>query len=136
MRTNHELLIIEDSISVREMIKAHLERIGYVTHATGSPEEAFAILKDRDIDLIISDIIIESTDVTGYHVLKRVKQTDRLAHIPVVMMTERRDAEIARATAEGLGANGFLHKPFSMRELEATIKRLLRPLPAAEGEPR
>jgi len=136
MKTKHELLIVEDSVSVREMIKMHLERLGYLVHATGCPEEAFAILKGHDIDLVVCDIIIESTDITGYHVLKRVKQTERLAHIPVVMMTERRDAEIARATAEGLGANGFLHKPFSMRDLEATIKRLLRPLPAAEGEPR
>ena len=126
MKEQKSILIIEDSTTVLKMIKKYFEMAGYLVQACASTEEAYKILNNAKIDLVICDIVIESkTAQTGYHILKYVKKSSDLKHIPVFLMTDRRNTANASATALRLGACAFLEKPFKMEELEEMVKKSL-----------
>jgi CheY-like chemotaxis protein len=127
MKSGHEMLVVEDSLSVCALIKTHLEKAGHVVHTASSDEGAISVLEAKKIDFVLCDILIESKGAkTGYHVLKYIKQSPKLSQVPVVIMTQKRDAGTAKTTAERLGSNGFLHKPFEMKELDEVIQQLLK----------
>ena len=127
MAKNCEILLVEDSITIQEIVKTHLEETGYKVHTTKSMEGALEILNSKSIDLVLSDVMIESKGAqTGYHILKHIKNTSNLKNIPVIIMTDRRGSETAQVTAKRLGAYGFLKKPFKMTELSRILKKALQ----------
>lgn len=126
MNDKQNILVIEDSLTVLKMIKTYLQKVGYLVQTCVSTEEAYKILKYSKVNFVLCDIVIESKEAqTGYHILKFIKGLPRLKHIPVFMMTDRRNLENAKATALRLGADGFLEKPFKMEALEGIIKKSL-----------
>lgn len=121
-----KILVVEDSPTIQQVVKTFLEDEGYSVHICSKMEDAVAILNQSKIDLVLSDVIIESKDAkTGYHILKHIRSTPELAHIPVIIMTDRRGSDTAKGTAQRLGADAFLKKPFKMNELVELLRSLM-----------
>jgi DNA-binding response OmpR family regulator len=118
-----KILIVEDEPDVIELIEFNLRAAGYDTAA--ATDGAEAIKKARSVfpDLIILDLMLPETD--GFEVCKTLRRDPTTAAIPIVMLTAKA-AEIDRVLGFELGADDYVVKPFSPRELVLRIKGLLR----------
>ena len=126
-----KILIVEDDKNISKLVKYNLEKDGYdcVTSITG--EEAFDVLDKESIDLIVLDIMLPKMD--GFEVCRRIRQDSKLKAIPVIMLTAK-GQEIDRIVGLELGADDYMVKPFSPRELALRIKAILKRGKAQEAK--
>ncbi len=126
MNDKHNILVVEDSSTLLEMLKRSLEKAGYCVQTAETPGEAWKILTTSNIDLVVSDILLGSKEAqTGYHLLRRIKGSPELEHISVILMSDKRKEEKAKMTAKRMGAVDFLKKPFKMDDLIEKVRQLL-----------
>ena len=119
----HHILVAEDDSDIQELVRITLEKAGYRVYTACEGHEAWNILLDEHIDLAVLDIGLPS--LSGLDVLRRMKQEERLKSTPVVFATARtqeQDLLIGFQT----GANDYIRKPFSPKELLARINSLLK----------
>ena len=113
-------LIVEDEKILRETLAFNLEHEGYSVVSAGDGFEALKVFETRAFDLLILDIMLPGID--GFEVCRRIRQK---SNIPILMLTAR-DDEIDRVVGLEVGADDYMVKPFSMRELIARVKAMLR----------
>src|SRR5690606_21450997 len=120
MAVQGRILLVEDAIDLAKVIKRELDAAGYrVTHASDG-ETALELEKSGGFDLVILDWMLPG--MSGLDVLRRLR-----GHSPVsVLMLTARDTEIDRVMGLEVGADDYLTKPFSMRELIARVHAMLR----------
>lgn len=118
-----KVLIVEDEQNIAELIGYNLEKAGYECRTANTGEEALKILSHSSVDLIILDVMLPKMD--GFEVCKTLRQTQTLRHIPIFMLTARGE-EIDRIVGLELGADDYMVKPFSPRELVLRVKAILR----------
>ncbi len=114
------ILIVEDEAVLRETVSYNLKNAGYQVDAVETGEAALKAVKERQPDLVVLDIMLPSID--GFEVCRQIRRT---SSIPILILTAR-DDEIDRVVGLEIGADDYLTKPFSMRELMARVKALLR----------
>lgn len=117
-----EVLIVDDEDSIRELIKFNLEKSGYVTREAKDGRAALLSVQEQT-DLILLDLMLPEMD--GLEVCRALKSNVKTAGIPVIMLTAK-DEEIDKVLGLELGADDYMTKPFSPRELIARIKAVLR----------
>jgi two-component system phosphate regulon response regulator PhoB len=117
------ILVVEDDVNISKLIKYNLEKAGFVCQVAGDGESALDILERENFSLIILDIMLPQMD--GFEVCKQIKQDKRLAAIPVMMLTARAE-EIDRIVGFELGADDYVTKPFSPRELVLRVKAIIK----------
>jgi DNA-binding response OmpR family regulator len=115
-----KILIVEDELTLQETLAYNLEHQGYQVFTASDGNKAIEMAKECDPDLILLDIMLPGID--GFEVC-RILRKDML--VPILMLTAR-DDEIDRVVGLEVGADDYLTKPFSMRELVARVKALLR----------
>lgn len=120
---NESILIVEDEKNIRELLKYNFEREGYVVHLYGRGDEGLAAAQKIRPHLIILDLMLPGLD--GIEVCKSLKQNEKTASIPVIMVTAK-SQEYDRILGLELGADDYMTKPFSPRELLARVKIVLR----------
>lgn len=118
-----KILIIEDDNNISKLLKYNLEKAGYACSMAGSGEDALMALDKEKADLIVLDIMLPKMD--GFDVCRCIKREIKFKDIPVVMLTARGE-EIDRIVGLELGADDYIVKPFSPRELILRIKAILR----------
>jgi DNA-binding response OmpR family regulator len=118
-----KILIVEDDEHISKLVKYNLEKAGYRCTVTITGEEALEILNKEPIDLIILDIMLPQMD--GFEVCREIKKDGRLFHIPIVMLTAKAE-EVDRVVGLELGADDYVVKPFSPRELVLRVKAILK----------
>jgi DNA-binding response OmpR family regulator len=114
------VLIVEDEQKIRDLVRRYLERDGHVVLSTGSGAEAIAMAADARPDVVVLDLGLP--DVPGAEVARELRA---VADIPIVMLTARSDEEDRIAGLE-LGADDYVTKPFSPRELALRVRAVLR----------
>jgi DNA-binding response OmpR family regulator len=114
------VLLVEDEHSIGSMTRSYLERNGYRVVWVRSGEEALAELERHPVRLVVLDIRLPGMD--GFDVARRVRAR---SEVPILMLTAR-DEEPDRVAGLELGADDYLTKPFSPRELVARMKAVLR----------
>lgn len=114
------ILIVEDDKVLREVLAYNLNNQGYETLTTVDGIEAMDTLHSHNLDMIILDLMLPGMD--GFEICRRVR---RESTVPILMLTAR-DDEIDRVVGLEVGADDYMGKPFSMRELLARIKAMLR----------
>ncbi len=114
------ILLVEDEKNIREAVTAYLERAGYAVVAAEDGAVALEEFAKGDIDLIVLDLMLPK--VPGERVCSTVRET---SDVPIIMLTAKGEIEDRIAGLE-LGADDYLVKPFSPRELVARVKALLR----------
>jgi DNA-binding response OmpR family regulator len=124
------VLLVEDERKLRELVRSYLERGGFTVLSTGSGAEAITLAASSAPDLVVLDLGLP--DVPGETVAGEVRRTGQ---VPIVMLTARA-AEEDRIAGLELGADDYVTKPFSPRELVLRIQAILRRgAPAAGGAP-
>lgn len=114
------ILVCDDDRKTVEMVKAYLLKEGYLVETASDGEECLAKLKGQDFSLIILDVILPKLD--GFEVCKRIRANQ---NTPIILLTARSD-EQDRVAGLKLGADDYVVKPFSPRELVARVKVQLR----------
>lgn len=122
----NNILIIEDEESVSEVLKAYLEKEGYKVYCTTKGLEGIEIFKSMDIKLIILDLMLP--DISGEEVCKIIRQT---SDVYIFMLTAK-GALNDRIEGLNIGADEYLIKPFSPRELTARVNALFRRINAVK----
>ncbi len=119
---NHKekILVVDDESSIRRILETRLSMIGYTVITAADGEEALAVYKKELPSLIILDIMMPKLD--GYGVCQEIRKD---SDIPIIMLTALSDVA-DRITGLELGADDYVVKPFSPKELEARIKAILR----------
>lgn len=114
------ILVVEDEEALRHMIADHLRSEGYGIYCAGDGEEALSLWREHQPDLIILDVMLPL--LSGWEVLKKVRSAD---HTPIIMLTARAD-EIDKLMGLEMGADDYITKPFSPREMAARVRAVLR----------
>jgi phosphate regulon transcriptional regulator PhoB len=119
----HRVLIVEDEPDIRDLLVFHLEREGYQVTQCRSGAEALRLARATPPDLVLLDLMLPEMD--GLEVCRRLRQDPATMALPIVMLTARGD-EVDRVLGLELGADDYVVKPFSPRELVARIRAVLR----------
>lgn len=117
------ILIVDDEAAIREMIRVGLELAGYECLEAADAQSAHAAILDERPDLVLLDWMMPQT--SGIELLRRLRREDVGNDVPVIMLTAK-DDEDNRVQGLDVGADDYITKPFSSRELLARIKALLR----------
>ncbi len=127
-----KLLLVEDDSALAELLEYRFESEGYSVRVTSDGEEAMVMAAEDAPDLVILDWMIEG--VSGIEVCRRLRREKSTAHVPIIMLTAR-EAEDDRVRGLETGADDYVTKPFSPRELLARVSAVLRRVrPALAGE--
>jgi two-component system phosphate regulon response regulator PhoB len=126
------LLLVEDDAALAELLEYRFEREGYAVRVTADGDEALELAAEETPDLVVLDWMIEGT--SGIEVCRRLRRDKATAGVPIIMLTAR-EAEDDRVRGLETGADDYLTKPFSPRELLARVAAVLRRVrPALAGE--
>ena len=120
---NKSILLVDDDQEIRELLETYLTRAGFQVRATADGASFRQALNEAPSDLVILDVMLPDED--GFSLCRWVRQHPRQAQVPIIMLTASSD-EADRVIGLELGADDYLGKPFSPRELQARIKALLR----------
>ena len=127
-----KLLLVEDDPSLSELLQFRFESEGYNVRVTPDGDEALMLASEDVPDLVILDWMIEGT--SGIEVCRRLRRDKQTAHVPIIMLTAREE-EDDRVRGLETGADDYLTKPFSPRELIARVAAVMRRIrPALAGE--
>ena len=127
-----KLILVEDDLALAELLEYRFESEGYEVRVTGDGDEALIFASEEVPDLVILDWMIEGT--SGIEVCRRLRRDKATAHVPIIMLTAR-EAEDDRVRGLDTGADDYVTKPFSPRELLARVAAVLRRVrPALAGE--
>jgi two-component system alkaline phosphatase synthesis response regulator PhoP len=116
-----KILIIEDNPGIQMSLMDEFEANGYTVYTVGNGNDGLKLVKDHNPDLIILDIMLPGID--GYEVCKKLRMEGNTT--PVIMLTVK-DKEIDKVLGLEFGADDYVTKPFSVRELSARIKSIFR----------
>jgi two-component system phosphate regulon response regulator PhoB len=117
------ILVIEDEDDLREVVAYNLKREGFEVLATGSGREGLNKARVRAPDLVLLDLMLP--DLDGLEICRRLRADRLTARLPVIMVTAKGE-ESDVVLGLGLGADDYVAKPFSPRELVARVKAVLR----------
>lgn len=118
-----QILIVEDDENIRQLLKMTLENFQYSLIDFENGQDAYDYLQDHTVDLAILDLMLPG--MNGYDILQYIRSSSRLKHLPVIILSAK-DKEWDKIKGLDLGADDYLTKPFSVLELAARIRSLLR----------
>ncbi len=122
METKNRILVVDDEQDLCEILKFNLETEGYYVETANSAEEALE-RGVADFDLILLDVMMGA--MSGFAMAKKLKSDTQTEHIPVIFLTAR-DTENDTVTGFNLGADDYISKPFSIREVMVRVRAVLR----------
>ena len=126
------LLLVEDDRPLADLVTFHFERAGYSVTRTGDGEEALILADEVKPDIILLDWMIEG--ISGIEVCRRLRRRPQSANVPILMLTARGE-EADRIRGFETGADDYVTKPFSPKELVARVAAVMRRVrPALAGE--
>ncbi len=118
---SHQILLVEDDTAIRTVLRDALQTDGHTVTTAADGDEALALLRDRTFDLCVFDILLPGP--SGLEILQALRKRDQ--RTPVLLLTAR-SSEGDKVLGLELGADDYVTKPFSLRELRARVRVLLR----------
>ena len=115
-----KILVVDDESAISDIIKFNFEKEGYLIDTADNGKGAIKLASENDYDLILLDIMMPK--LNGFEALREIRKS---SDVPVIMLTARED-EVDKVLGLELGADDYVVKPFSMRELLARVKAVLR----------
>ena len=129
METNSHILVVDDEQDLCEILKFNLETEGYNVETANSAEEALEMGIEK-FDLLLLDVMMGG--MSGFALAKRLKENPLTAGIPIIFLTAK-DTENDTVTGFNLGADDYISKPFSIREVMVRVRAVLRRTKEKEG---
>ena len=124
-----KILVVDDEPSIREVVSLYLEQMGFDPTVVEDGQTALELIRNEPPDLLILDVMLPGVD--GYEITRQVRAS---SEIPIILLTARKD-EIDRILGLELGADDYVVKPFSPRELVSRVKAVLRRTQQAAAPP-
>jgi two-component system phosphate regulon response regulator PhoB len=124
------ILVVDDEPDLRELVQFGLEQVGYEVETASTGHEALDRLRRATPDLVVLDLMLP--DLSGTEVCREVRSDPTLAAVPIIMLTARSE-EVDRVVGFELGADDYVTKPFSPRELALRVRAVLRRQKRAPG---
>lgn len=121
-KQNPHILVVDDEEDLCEILKFNLETEGYEVDTAYSAEEALT-LNLTDYDLLLLDVMMG--EISGFKLASMLKKNEKTAHIPIIFLTAK-DTENDMLTGFNLGADDYISKPFSIKQVQARVKAVLR----------
>ncbi|HLQ39109.1 MAG TPA: response regulator, partial [Planctomycetota bacterium] len=125
-----QILLVEDDRAIRTVLRDALQTDGHTVTVAADGDEAQALLRTRTFDLLLLDVLLPGP--SGLEILQTLRQRDR--RTPVLLLTAR-SSEGDKVLGLELGADDYVTKPFSLRELRARVRVLLRRVERPEAAP-
>jgi DNA-binding response OmpR family regulator len=120
----HRVLVVEDEDNIAIALEYLITREGYSCDRVANGGTALAHIRQTHPDLVLLDVMLP--EVSGYEICQDMRLDPKLADVKILMMTARGSA-IERRKGLALGADGFISKPFELKELRDEVRRLLGP---------
>ena len=114
------VLVVDDNLSIQKLVSVNLQARGYAVEMVGTGEEALRLFKEGQYDLVILDLILPG--MSGIEVCGHMRQ---LSDVPIVVLSAREDEEL-KVHALDTGADDYVTKPFSPKELLARVRAVMR----------
>jgi two-component system, OmpR family, alkaline phosphatase synthesis response regulator PhoP len=121
--SDYKILVVDDEEHIQELLKFNLESSGYKVYCCGNGTDALKFVRSEKPDLILLDVMLPGMD--GYDVCKEIRKDNNISNLPIIMITAKSE-ELDKILGLELGADDYLTKPFSIRELLARVKAVLR----------
>ena len=121
--SSSDIVVIEDAEDIQDVIVYNLQRGGYVVRAAGNGEDGLALISDQAPDLVILDLMLPGID--GLSVCQQIRSSSVTKTIPIIIVSVKEE-EADVVIGLGVGADDYIAKPFSPRELLARVKAVLR----------
>ncbi|MFT5875911.1 MAG: two-component system alkaline phosphatase synthesis response regulator PhoP, partial [Clostridium sp.] len=118
-----KILVVDDEEHIQELIKFNLEKSGYKVICADNGIDALKLAKEQLPQLMLLDLMLPGMD--GLDVCKEIRKDSNMSNMPIIMITAKGE-EIDKIIGLELGADDYITKPFSVRELVARIKAILR----------
>lgn len=125
------ILLVEDDLAVREMLQIQLQKAGFTVHVAGDVRQAQVKLQENAPDLLLLDWMLPET--SGVEWARSLKSAQHTRHVPIIMLTARGEEE-DRVRGLEVGADDYVTKPFSPRELIARVRAVLRRTMPTSGD--
>ncbi|SMP61279.1 response regulator [Anoxynatronum buryatiense] len=125
------ILVVDDEEHILELLKFNLEKAGYQVYMAENGQEALKLLEMHQMDLMVLDLMLP--DLDGIEICKRIRASEKYGMLPIIMLTAKSE-EIDRILGLELGADDYMTKPFSVKELVVRIKTVLRRTEHQVGE--
>ena len=125
--TGKRILVVDDDVKTVELVKLYLSRDGYRVLTSHNGLEALRLAQETHPDLIVLDLMLPGMD--GLEICRTIREE---SDVPIIMLTARTTDE-DKLAGLGLGADDYITKPFSPRELAARVRAVLRRLPGERG---
>ena len=122
MDTNYRILVVDDEQDLLEILKFNLETDGYLVDTANSAEEALSMNLEH-YDLLLLDVMMGG--ISGFAMARKLKAEPATKDIPIIFLTAR-DTENDTVTGFNLGADDYISKPFSIREVLVRVRAVLR----------
>jgi two-component system, OmpR family, alkaline phosphatase synthesis response regulator PhoP len=122
-RIRHKILVVEDEADIRELLRYNLAQEGFVVEEAGDGAEALDRIGRRAPDLLVLDLMLPQ--MSGLELCRRMRSNPETAKLPILVVTAK-GAEVDRILGLEMGADDYVVKPFSPREVVARVKALLR----------
>lgn len=129
-KKNHRILVVDDEQDLCEILKFNLETEGYEVETAGSAEEALT-LDLTSFDLLLLDVMMG--EMSGFALARKLKSEESTKDIPIIFLTAR-DTENDTVTGFNLGADDYISKPFSIREVLVRVRDVLRRTADSQGQ--
>ena len=127
---DYRILVVDDEEDLCEILKFNLENEGYEVDTANSAEEALK-MDIRSYKLLLLDVMMG--EISGFKMANMLKKDKKTAHVPIIFITAK-DTENDTVTGFNLGADDYISKPFSLREVIARVKAVLRRTATVETE--
>ena len=121
--TKLTILVVEDEEAIRSMLLLVLEQAGFAAHAAGDAKEAQALLDQKHVDLILLDWMLPG--ISGAEWARRLRKETAYRELPIILLTARGEEE-DKVRGFDVGADDYMTKPFSPKELVARVRAVLR----------
>ena len=121
--SNELILVVDDESGISDFVSYNLEQAGYRTHVEATGKGAIKSANDETPALVVLDLMLP--DLSGFEVCKALRAKDATSRVPIIMLTAR-DDEVDKVVGLELGADDYVTKPFSPRELVARVGAVLR----------
>ncbi|MCI6839109.1 MAG: response regulator transcription factor [Prevotella sp.] len=131
MEKKHKVLVVDDEQDLLEILKFNLETEGYEVQTATSAEEALG-LDIQTFDLLLLDVMMGG--MSGFAMARKLKDNPSTAKVPIIFLTAR-DTENDTVTGFNLGADDYISKPFSIREVMVRVRAVIRRTAEPQGTP-
>lgn len=124
------ILIVEDEADIAELVAYNLQQEGFATYAAFDGETALKIVEEKNFDLALLDLMLPG--IQGLEICRIIRNSPDKAHLPIIMLTAKSE-EIDKVLGLEMGADDYVTKPFSVKELLARVKAVLRRIEQKES---